>query len=178
MSRFLSILWRSAKIGIGLIAVFAIAIAGLMSWYYFETKVCLDKSGDEAIATCTSYLKNDPYASEILLHRGLAYQSKGEHDLAIADFSTSLSVNPYDTQAYWARGTSYEKKKEFDRAIDDWTKLIQVDPNDAGGHLRRGNTYAAKQQIAQARADWEATLRLPDVGGAHEAARQNLDKFK
>jgi tetratricopeptide (TPR) repeat protein len=66
------------------------------------------------------------------MHRGYAYDHKGDYDRAIADYTQVIKLDPNDAVAYYNRGRTYSYEKgDYDRARADWTKALQLNPNDA-----------------------------------------------
>jgi len=61
-----------------------------------------------------SPLKNPPSPgkrdAKAYSNRGLAYNHKGDYDLAISDFTKAIEINPRDAEAYYNRGVAYYHK--------------------------------------------------------------------
>ena len=53
---------------------------------------------------------------------GLAYDKKGEFDVAIQDYDMGIKMNPNRPEAFNNRGTAYGSKEDYDQAIEDCTK--------------------------------------------------------
>ena len=60
---------------------------------------------DKAIATYSDALKSDPDNVRILEGRGIAYERKGQDDLAMADYNAALQKRPNYPAPYNNRGT-------------------------------------------------------------------------
>jgi tetratricopeptide (TPR) repeat protein len=92
--------------------------------------------------------------------RGLAYDSKGEHDRAIADYDEAIRLDPKNADSYVNRGLAYDRKGEHDRAIADYDEAIRLDPKDAPTYYNRGLAYDRKGEHDRAIADYDEAIRL------------------
>jgi tetratricopeptide (TPR) repeat protein len=65
-------------------------------------------------------------------NRGVAYEEKGQYDLAISDYNKALEINPRFTDAYYNRGVTYYYKREYEKSWKDVKKAqslgYQIDP--------------------------------------------------
>ena len=101
--------------------------------------------------------------------RGLAWESRGDHDRAIADFTYAITLNPNDALAYNNRGLAWREKQDVDRAIADFTDAIRINPlprSDmaASGHVNihtnRGLAWWAKGDFDRAFSDFDRAISL------------------
>ena len=67
----------------------------------------------------------DPLTPEEHLKLGLAYEQKGEHDLAIREYE---SASKFITVSYFYLGNAYYQKSEYDKAEAFYRKAIRNDP--------------------------------------------------
>ncbi|HZI17761.1 MAG TPA: tetratricopeptide repeat protein [Pyrinomonadaceae bacterium] len=92
--------------------------------------------------------------------RGVAYERKGDYDLAVAEFSEAIRIEPGYARAYFGRGNNYANKRDHDRAIADYTEAIRLDPKYALVYRNRGISYANKGNFDRAIADYTEAIRL------------------
>ena len=67
----------------------------------------------------------DPLTPEEHLNLGLAYEQKGEYDLAIREYE---SASKFITISYLYLGNAYFQKSEYDKAEASYRKAIRKDP--------------------------------------------------
>ena len=65
-------------------------------------------------------------------NRGVAYQKKGEYDLAIADLDEAIRLDPAYAESLANRAETYLKKAMFDRAAQDFDAAIKLTPDLVG----------------------------------------------
>jgi tetratricopeptide (TPR) repeat protein len=119
---------------------------------------CLSDSvnRDEAIAACTTAIKENPEDAEAYRVRGSQQYYKGNDDLAIADYNEAIRINPQDVVSYSLRGDVFLfKKHEYERAIADFNKVLDVYPGDSESYHRRGMAFEAKGDLREALADYK-----------------------
>ena len=80
---------------------------------------CNDGKFDQAIATFTQALKQNPKDANVLFYRGKAYTAKGHYDRALADLNEAVKLNPGFGQAYFGRAMVYVYQEKFDQAIEE-----------------------------------------------------------
>jgi tetratricopeptide (TPR) repeat protein len=133
---------------------------------------CTSKDPDTSIAGCTKVLARG--ASETsgdranaYYNRGLAYDTKGDHDRAVADYDKSIELNPKDADRYFARGAAYDDEGDYDRAIADFDTAIGLKPDYADAYYSRGRAYRQKGNYDRAIADYDKDIELnpTDVDG-------------
>ena len=119
---------------------------------------------DAAIAACSALLRTTGESAHNIavsyLHRGAAWEEKGDHDRAIGDFSQAIVVNPGSASAFHGRGIAYGRKGDTDRAIADLGRAIQLNPNLVSAYTNRAHAYTLKGQFDLAIADANAALRI------------------
>ena len=61
--------------------------------------------------------------------RGIAYERKGQDDLAMADYNLALQKRPNFGAPYNNRGTIYLRTGALQSALDDFNAAIKYAPN-------------------------------------------------
>jgi tetratricopeptide (TPR) repeat protein len=91
----------------------------------------------ERISGCTAVIQSGKWKGQrlesALNNRGIAYDTKGDHDRAIADYDEAIRVNPKFAFAFNNRGTAYKNKGDPDSAIADYNEAIRLDPKTCHG---------------------------------------------
>lgn len=129
-----------------------------------DEQLCIDLSGDEAIAACTRAIDSHTLAqanqANAYYNRGCEYRTKDEFDLAIADFTEAIRLDPSLSTAYNNRALSHFEKGEYDRALPDYEKALQLDPKHTNSYYGLGNLYRAKAEYSKAIENYTKTLEL------------------
>ena len=137
---------------------------------------CVNKgkafSSDVAISGCTAVLqsKQGTQSNRAIAfnNRGMAWNDKGEHDVAIGDLNEAIRLNPKLAVAYSNRGRAYRGKGDHDRAIADYTTAIKLDPKPGATYNNRGLVYEDMNDYDRALADYERSIKLdPKYGYAY-----------
>ena len=76
-------------------------------------------------------IPEDPLAAEEHLNLGVAYERKGELDLAIREYELAAKKTG---KAYLYLGNVYFQKKELDRAEESYRKAIREIPREADAY--------------------------------------------
>ena len=92
--------------------------------------------------------------AEIYNNRGIAHESKGEHDLAIAGYNEAIRLNPKYAFAFNNLGIAHESKGEHDLAIADYNEAIRLNPKYAFAFNNRGIAHESKGEHDLAIADY------------------------
>lgn len=95
---------------------------------------------DQSISKYTKAIKENPEDHEAYMERGLAYEQKGETELAILDYTMAIekvrarkrgdiyqfiSTRNLLAKLFYFRGDAYLRKGEYDQAISDCTKVME-----------------------------------------------------
>ena len=120
---------------------------------------------DDAITcyTVVIELDSDPnLVSQAYVHRGLAYQRKGEFSRAIDDFTRLMEIGPNHicADAYKYRGVVYLQKGERDCAIRDFSEAIELNPNHIDAYYDRAMIYMKKGNHELAVEDFRKVVQL------------------
>lgn len=126
------------------------------------------KNWDEIIAVWTELIEREkePNMKAVAyLHRGAAYNNRGDYDLAIADINETLKLASSDPlmkiMGLFYRGCAHDDKGDEDKAIKDFTEALgpglphkyMIDLK-AQIHFRRGLAYQSKDDSIQAFKDF------------------------
>ena len=110
-------------------------------------------------------------------NRGVAYDSKEEHDRAIEDFNTAIQLKSDYADAYNNRGATYGNKGDFDRSIDDFNTAIKLKPDYANAYANRGVAYREKGDFDRAIEDFNTAIkRKPNSADAYNNRGTAHDK--
>lgn len=93
-------------------------------------------------------------------NRGVAYNLKGEYNLAVADFTKMMELRRNDPQAHRNRGAVHANHGEYELAIKDFDKAIDLNPDDARVYNMRGKAYSAIRKYEFAVTDHIKALEL------------------
>ena len=74
-----------------------------------------------AVAAAQTSQLADDYNS-----RGLAKETKGDHDGAIADYNRAIELDPKQSRAYRNRGFAKQAKDDVDGAIADYNRALEL----------------------------------------------------
>ena len=108
-------------------------------------------------------MDSDPnLVSQAYVHRGLAYQRKGEFSRAIDDFTRLMEIGPNHicADAYKYRGVVYLQKGERDCAIRDFSEAIELNPNHIDAYYDRAMIYMKKGNHELAVEDFRKVVQL------------------
>ena len=133
-------------------------------------------SWNEKIAECTRQIQQNPndymaYYNRGKIFRDLAYEGRGNIDLAyedfneydenaIQDFTQAIKLNPNYADAYFYRGCDYSCLGQYERAIQDFTQAIQLHPNYGSAYYNRGKIYSKLGRKKQADQDFDMHIKL------------------
>jgi tetratricopeptide (TPR) repeat protein/CHAT domain-containing protein len=92
--------------------------------------------------------------------RGVAHQSRGDHDLAIGDFTQVVEDLPEYALAYYLRAESYAELQKLSLAVADLDIAVFLSPRDAEVVHQRGFLHMAQRQLDLALADFDAALAI------------------
>ena len=95
--------------------------------------------------------------------RGMAYEERGEYNLAIVDYTKAVELDPENAERYISRGIAYRLKSDFDSAIEDFNEAINLNSNDFRAYNHRGIVYRMKGEYNKAITDYNKAIELnPD----------------
>jgi len=110
-------------------------------------------------------------------NRGLAYDKRGEFQLAIADYNSAIAISPEFTESYINRGIVYGEYSLFEKAINDFSQALEIDPKSAKAYMNRGAAYLAVGDNTGALRDLKrgAALDPDDAKGLYNLGLAYLD---
>jgi len=88
-----------------------------------------DCNQNSMIADFTKAIALNPEDAWAIFFRGMAFEAKGEFDIAIADYDKLIALKPKNANTYIVRGLAYADWGEDDRAIADFHKALEIDPS-------------------------------------------------
>jgi lipoprotein NlpI len=120
-------------------------------------------TGEDYLSQCHDDSDADDYASAIescsdalqaggldnaqtfmaYLYRGMAHNSRNEHDAAVADYTEAMAADPdhKDTDfAHFERGAAYADDKQYEKALADFDAAVKLKPDEGTYYVVRGNT--------------------------------------
>jgi lipoprotein NlpI len=137
-------------------------------------------SPDLAINGCTAIIQSGKESRKNLAiafyDRGVAFESKKDHDRAIADYNQALELNSGYAIAYVARGNAWSNKGDLDRALADYDKAIRLDPKAEAPYNNRARVWRGKGNLDKAIADLTVAIRL-DPTDAYPYRERGLIEF-
>jgi tetratricopeptide (TPR) repeat protein len=129
-------------------------------------------SPDERVAACTTIIRSGRDSGRNLalsyFYRGLAWDKKGELEIALSDFHEAIRIDGSFAAAYNARGVVLAKRGENERAISDYNEAIRLDPNGPAAYGNRGNAYGRQCDFDRALSDFQRVIeRAPNVAAGY-----------
>lgn len=100
---------------------------------------------------------------------GVAYQFKGENELALKNFDSAIALNPRYPTPYNGRGVILEKQGKIDEALVAFNKNIELDPIAPYAAIAgRADIYFSRNEFDNALADLQRLLKAqPDISSAY-----------
>lgn len=102
-------------------------------------------------------------AAQALNNVAMAFQKKGEPELAVETYNEALRAAPGDSRTLFNRGTLFFKLRLFDTAVEDLNAVLQNDPDNVDALNNRGVVHLAMGEPGRADADFtRAILQAPN----------------
>ena len=86
--------------------------------------------------------------------RAIAYNMKGDAELAMADLTEALRLGLGEYQGLMCRGFGYLYKGDTDAAISYFDQAISLDLKSSDGFVARGNAHVRKKEYDSAIKDY------------------------
>jgi tetratricopeptide (TPR) repeat protein len=136
---------------------------------------------DKAIVALSAGHDADPDNTGVINWRGIAFEHKGQDDLAMADYNLALQKRPKFGAAYNNRGTLYMRKGALQSALDDFNLAVQYAPAMHVAHINRAHLMIINKDYNGALADLDAASKIdpegPDAPTYRCQAFTGLGKF-
>jgi tetratricopeptide (TPR) repeat protein len=109
---------------------------------FFEKGInCPDTDTKCQIFNYTKSIELNPNVSDVYFNRALAFEEKGQIELAIADYTKAIELNPTDSDTYYNRAGLHVKQFNYGKAIGDYTKAIELNPDNPDAYCCRASVY-------------------------------------
>lgn len=95
-----------------------------------------------------------------LIHRGMAFFSLGQYELAHEDFDFAIDKGADLKRAYHYRGISFGRQGKDEQALKDFSESLTLDPNQFDVLLSRSQTYFRVGQMQESLADCDAAIKM------------------
>lgn len=120
----------------------ALANSEFYSYYYNKAEALhqLNKN-DEAIATVSEGIKNNPNKETLYHKRYQIYRDLKQKDKSFEDLKKAYLINPNEPDVLFDMGTYYSEDNRMDEAIKCYHKCIALNKNLTGAYNNLGNIY-------------------------------------
>lgn len=109
-------------------------------------------------------------------HRGMAYFSMNNFDLALKDFTTSIEKDPKAFRTYYYAGIVYSIKKDYEKAIEHFTQSLEINSFQSHTHLRRAMAYYEIKEYEKAMNDLDCAINLGMAEEEYKPLQEKLVK--
>ncbi len=132
------------------------------AWPYYNLGLIYQDHGknDEALASYSAALRQDPAFVPALINRGNIWMAKKTPGGAIEDYAKAIKADPKSILAHVNRGIAYQTKKDFDKALEDYDEAIRLGLKTATAFNNRGHVREIKRDYDLAIADYDEAIRL------------------
>ncbi|QMS89641.1 tetratricopeptide repeat protein [Nostoc edaphicum CCNP1411] len=135
-----------------------------------------DRDYDQAIASFTAAIEQEPKHARAIVNRGNARYNLKDYEGAVKDYSQALTIQPNQIKALVNRGNarymlaeySNDPDLEYNLAIADYNRAIGLDNNEIEAYIRRGIVRAqmakysgeSQQEYKRAIKDFTQAIKL------------------
>ena len=117
----------------------------------------------------SAVIDRSPRLALAYIHRGAAYQEKGDIPSAMADYQKAIELNKDEPYAHSNLAMIYKDQRRFKDAEHEYGKAISLKPDFWGAYFDRGNLYRETGQLAKAIDDYTKAIKLlPGYAEAYE----------
>ncbi len=144
------------------IAAVIILVVGLAAKTFMQCRAWKD-----AVILWNAVIERSPNLALAYVHRGTAYQEKGDFVAASADYQKAIALKD-DPYAHSNLAMIYKEAGHFDEAQAEYTKAIALKPQFWGAYFDRGNLYRENGKFFLAISDYTKALEfLPGYAQAY-----------
>ncbi len=121
----------------------------------------------DAAILWSAVIERSPNLALAYVHRGTAYQEKGDFVAASADYQKAIALKD-DPYAHSNLAMIYKEARRFDEAQAEYTKAIALKLDFWGAYFDRGNLYRENGKFSLAISDYTKVLEfLPGYAQAY-----------
>ena len=132
-----------------------------------DRNICIgDQLSDTAglLGACTAYIEAPPTHPEdlyaALIRRSIAWDLKGDNDLAMKDLDEAVRIKPANLAAYVNRGNHWAYRGEYDKALADLDAALRINPYVSFALVSRGRVWKRKGDDVRALADFDRAIHV------------------
>ncbi len=103
---------------------------------------------------------HDPLTPDEHITLGLAYDQKGEDDLALKEYSKAMKVSDGDFRPFFYAGNVYYKKREYNLAEKYYNKALKIAPDNGDVHNNLAWVHIDTGKYNDAGAEAEKAVRI------------------
>jgi tetratricopeptide (TPR) repeat protein len=128
---------------------------------------------DSAVSHYTLAVKLDQDYAKAYVNMGIAYDVKGQYQMARANYIRAIEINPKDVLAYCHLGFNYSRHEPA-KAVEYYHKALEIDPNSAQARYNLGLAFAEAKIFNEALIEWKKVIELDPDGKLGEIAAENV----
>ena len=117
------------------------------------------RSLEGGIQFFTELIRRDPTNADAYTARAIAWQQKGEFDIAIKDYGEALRLKP-SAVSYYNLGNVCSEKGDYDKAIGYYDEAIRLDPSYMVAFDARGSARSKMEDYDGAITDYSRAIEL------------------
>lgn len=117
---------------------------------------------EEAMAHCSTVIKNNDRNTEAFLTRSRIYVAKLDYPSAINDVSRNILVEPDNPKHYIDRGKYYQEFNQHPNAINDFSKAISLDSSNPDVYFLRADSYEEIMDYEKAARDYAIITEISE----------------
>jgi tetratricopeptide (TPR) repeat protein len=144
-------------------------------------RLVMTNNVDEAIATFSKAIADDPNNVKAYSQRAILYAKKMQIDKAIADFNKVIEIKPDEARGYAGRGITYSRTGQHKKAIADLTRALELQPEAPVFALVRvynslGQSYRATGDRPHAIANFKKSCELGNKNACKQLKSLQRDR--